>query len=131
MARFLAAQRPEYLRKAVLIAIAAICMVIALAAVAFSDDGGPFIFTKGVVKPDGSIGQGPPGGRIIYTHTTGRVTVSSGPRPTTFLRNGKTWLTMSAANDGTITISDPNGTGQAVIVIPPNQAALTTKPSTR
>ena len=63
MARFFAAQPPGYLRKAVLIAIAAICMVIALAAVAFSDESGPFIFTKGVVKPDGSIGQGPSGGQ--------------------------------------------------------------------
>ena len=52
------------------------------------------------------------------------------PVVTTVLRDGKPWLTMSTAKDGTITISDPNGTGQAVIVIPSGHP-LTTKPSTR
>jgi hypothetical protein len=135
MAHFIAAQRPGYLRKAVLIAIAAIVIAIAWAAVAFSQDGGTttYVYTKGVLKPDGSLQQRSSGGHVfVYSHSSAHAMMApTGPVPTTVSRDGKTWLTLTTAKDGTITISDPNGTGQPVITIPPGQSATVVKPEKR
>ena len=133
MARFVAAQPPGYLRKAVLIAVAAIVMAIAWAAVAFSQTkANTFIYADGVLKPDGSVEQRTSGGHvIIYTHTPARKSMAPTPVVTTVLRDGKPWLTLTTAKDGTIAIGDPNGSGQPVVTIPSGHPSLTTKPETR
>jgi hypothetical protein len=137
MARFVAARRPEFFRKSVLIAVAAIAVVIACAAVAFSQTGptkGGYVLVDGVLKPDGAIQEVVHHIRIVYSHdnanVAARMAASTGPRSTTVSRNGKTWLTLTTATDGTITISDPNGSGKPVITIPSSRAAAA-KPETR
>ena len=137
MARFVAAQRPGYLRKAVLIAVAAIAVMIALATVAFSQTKivNGYILVDGVLKPDGSVGISWKGNKYIYDHhqfaAARAMMPDTSPKQTTVTRNGRDWFTLTTAKDGTITISDPNGNPQQPIVTIPSHSAGPAKPETR
>jgi hypothetical protein len=125
MARFSAAQRPGYLRKAVLIAAAAVVLMIAWAAVALSQGGGRYPFWEygvdGMPRPDGVIQQqdGPP--PIAQGHAPSRqppvYTYKATPHPDgsiSIYRNNVLWVTL--ANTSTqFLLSDPNGTGHPVV----------------
>jgi hypothetical protein len=143
MARFVAAQRPGYLRKAVLIAVAAIAVVIAWMAAAISGDGlvvKTYVLVDGVLKPDGGLFVKWNGNTLVYNHTQNAMrmmapgndrSAAASDRSTTVTRNGARWFTLTTAQDGTITISDPNGNPQQPIVTIPSHQAGPAKPETR
>jgi hypothetical protein len=116
-----AAPAPGFLRRVVLIAIAAIVLVMAWVAVALSQDQNPDYYTyppKGVVKPEGFAKYVDPRSHVItvYEETLQQ-------KAAVFTRDRKSWLVMKTAANGDIQIFDAATTNaKPIIVIPASQA---------
>lgn len=127
------ARRPALPRKTLLIAVAAIIMLLACIKAAMS--GGPYggmmppdYMTFGMAKPDQVTDQNPGGHRpgIVYQ----KVVERSGSE--TILRDHQKWVTVRYnAKTGNYEISDPNGSGATVMVLPPHANVKYAQPSTR
>ena len=111
MNRFAGTHPTGFLRKAFWITMATIIAMLAWAAAGLSQ-GGPFFEydPDGMMRPDGTIQQYPGGHRPNISYT------SKPQRNGSYLilRNGVSWITVSTQKNQFV-ISDPNGTGQAVI----------------
>jgi hypothetical protein len=113
--RFLAARPSTRARKALLIALVALALVVAWAAAAFTQTG-PGTLQWDMMRPDGRgrapivVQTGKNGKKYTYTYAKRTNTTA------TVARNGNPWVSIKRTSSG-VEISDPNGTGQVVIKV--------------
>ncbi len=111
MNRFAGTQPRGFVRKAFWITVATIIAMLAWAAAGLSQGGPYFEYDPdGMMRPDGTIQQYPGGHRPMLTYTAKPQHNGS----YLVLRNGVAWITLSTQKNQFV-ISDPNGTGQAVV----------------
>jgi hypothetical protein len=111
-------------RKAFLIAVAAMCLVLASAAAVLSS-GPPWAIVDGVMQPDNRAYPSPtphggPGTRDNRSMSRATVTYSvtnSAPATYTFTRNGQPWITVTQLKGGAVELSDPNGSAGTLITV--------------
>jgi len=136
--RFASAQPMGLIRKAILIAIATIALMLLWASIAISNGNSYYeMGPDGMMRPDGTIVQTGPGQQArggdggpvagpTYTYNSTR------QRDGSYLitRNGARWLTV-AAKPGYFAITDPNGTGQLLIKLDQSGRSMGTIRETR
>ena len=137
--RFAPAQPMGLIRKAILIAVATLALMLLWASIAISSGGDPYyeMGPDGMMRPDGTIiqggggpiGQPGPSSAPVQSNVMMKASQSnqSNQSPTftyksshqsdgswLITRNGAKWMTV-AAKPGYFAITDPNGTGQLLI----------------
>ena len=133
--RFASAQPMGLIRKAILIAVATIALMLLWASIAISNGNNYYeMGPDGMMRPDGTI---------VQTGGAGQRVMGGGPGPTytykataqhdgSFLitRQGSRWITV-AAKPGYFAITDPNGTGQLLIKLDQSGHAIMPSRETR